>query len=198
MNNRNINRLLMEHELLNLAESINQIKDSITGMKDRYGNIISTPIAKQLDNIQNQAKTMSRQLISSFDVLNEETVKPRKRYDSFLVDQNLIEYESDNKILIRFPENSEYNGYSLWINNKYFTKSIDGDGYQVRFYPDALLRIRKYEKQPDGYKVEDIQEISGEVLKMNFCQKEIIENPVDESDCLLVPLPPVIGDGIHL
>lgn len=198
MNNRNVNRLLMEHELLNLADSINQLRDSVSGMKGRYGNIISNPIIMKLDSIQSQAKDISKQLISSFDVLNEETVRPKRRYDSFLVDQNLIEYESENRILIRFPDSSDYNGYSIWVNDKYFTKTIDGDGYQVRFYPDALLRIRKYVKQQDGYKVEDIQEISGEALKKNFCQNEVIENTVDDIDCQLTPSAPDIGSGMHL
>ena len=201
MNNKKTERLLMEHELLNLASSINQIKDSVSGLTSRYGNVISDSVVKRLNKIQGESRTISKMLLSSFDDLDTDEVSIRQpqRYDAILVDQNLVGYESEKKILVNFPENSEFNGYSVWINHKYFTKSIDGDGYQIRFYPDSLLKIHKYEKEADKYVPVDTKEITGAAFKDNFSGNDIAVSAEDSDteDYQLVEALPDLDIGIH-
>lgn len=190
-------KLLMEHELLDLAISINQIRDSIAGMTVRYGYFLSGTITKRIKEMQAEANSIAGMLLQSFDDLSMGMVKQKKRYDSFLADQASVGYESEKRILLNFPEYSEYSGYSVWINQRYFTKSLDGDGYQVRFYPDSIIRIHHYEKQDDAYVDIETKEISGIALKRGFITEENNTQPVEDEGWQLERTTPVTDEGTH-
>lgn len=190
-------KLLLEHELLDLAISINQIRDGIAGMTERYGYFLSGAITKRIREMQVEANSIADMLLQSFDDLSTNAVKQKKRYDSFLVNQNSIGYESEKRILLNFPENSEYSGFSVWINQRYFTKSMDGDGYQVRFYPDSIIRIHHYKKQNDEYVAVETKEISGTSLKKGFRSEENNTLAAEDEGWQLDRTSSETDEGIH-
>lgn len=74
----------------------------------------------------------------------------KSRYESVLVPKDLIAYENSEKIRIQFPESCKYAGYSTWLSRKFVTDSLAGDMIQVRYYPDWIITLYRYERNQEG------------------------------------------------
>ena len=91
------------------------------------------------------------------------------KYKSILMPKEIVAYENDKKILIRFPADCNDAGYSTWLSKKFVTEDPAGDNLQVRYYPDWKISLYRYERAPSGrMEPVDKREINAQTFTENI------------------------------
>ena len=90
-------------------------------------------------------------------------------YKSVIVPKDIVTYENDQKILVRFPEECVNGGYSVWFSKKFVSLDPAGDNLQIRYYPDWKINLYKYQKNSSGRMVPvDKKEIDTAMFAQNI------------------------------
>jgi len=90
-------------------------------------------------------------------------------YKSVIVPKDIVTYENDQKILVRFPEECVNGGYSVWFSKKFVSLDPAGDNLQIRYYPDWKINLYKYQKNSSGRMVPvDKKEIDTALFAQNI------------------------------
>ena len=91
-------------------------------------------------------------------------------WEKIQIQINCVETQTNKAVLINFPKNSKYKGYSFWHPMK-CCRQVGKNGYllQISFTEDFEFKIKKYGKGQYNYKdVLDEKTISPNELKEAF------------------------------
>lgn len=141
----------------------------------KYENMLPTEDIDRLKNIQNRLKDEIHETnIATNEIfihLEDEIAShgSKVKYKSILMPKDIVAYENDTKILIKFPNDCTDAGYSTWLSKKFVTEDPTGERFQVRYYPDWKISLYKYVRSPSG-KMEpvDKREINAQAFTENI------------------------------
>ena len=175
------------NECLEVMRLMKNAEFTLSAVMFQYGDLLSEDRKNEISEIR---KELGRQIHETNIAANEIFQKQddllsvyakKTEYESIMIPKDILRYENDQKVLIELPEGCKYSGYSFWMSKKFVTDDPSGDSLQVRYYPDWMFRIYRYERSPKGkYVPSDRKEISASELEGNLMFLENRYQSIDE------------------